>query len=57
MNVNKKYYPFIPIIGIVLTCIADPKDTDLENPYVFFGCMFFQAACIICLLGFLGFLG
>ncbi len=39
----KRFYPWIPIVGIPLTVISDPDDTGLSNPNIHMASALYQA--------------
>lgn len=48
--IDKKWYPWIPVIGAVLTVIADPDETGLDNPLVFYPSALLQALSFVAII-------
>ena len=44
---NKKLYPWIPLIGIPLTLMADSRDTGIDTPLVNVGSAVIQGLCLV----------
>jgi len=42
----KRLYPWIPILGIVLTMTEDTKNTKLDNFTIFILSALYQAVCV-----------